>query len=256
MDKDEWITMKSIAIIYLCTGKYRLFWEAFYKSAQSYFVPDMNKEYFVFTDQLQKIPKTDKVHLYYQPKIGWPYDVLIKWDCICRIQEQLAQFDYIALCNANMQFLKPMELTNFNKDFLLTSYITEKEKFTFETNPISQAYIKDVSRIEKYIQSGFIIGETNAFLRACRTMRDWTSLDLQNGHIPLWHDESMFNAYIYNNNITNIEFWHRGEVFPEEWVTGAEMPIVKAVFRDKNKYGGHELLRETKLRFRRRKWSN
>lgn len=248
--------MKSLAIVYLCTGKYQIFWKLFYQSAQEFFSTDMKKEYFVFTDNLEKIETEEKVHLYYQPKIGWPYDVLTKWDCVCRIQDQLARFDYIALCNANMQFVSKMDILDESTDFWLTSYILDKKKFTFETNPISKAYIPKTDNIENYIQSGFIVAKSAPFIQASLVMRDWTNEDLHKGHIPLWHDESMFNAYIYNNKIQNIQFWNRGEVFPEEWITDEQKNLVKAIFRDKIKYGGHEKLRGMKLRFWKKEWSN
>ena len=41
-----------VGILYICTGKYIVFWEEFYKSCQKYFLSDSEcvKQYYVFTD--------------------------------------------------------------------------------------------------------------------------------------------------------------------------------------------------------------
>lgn len=42
-----------IAILYICTGKYNVFWDGFYKSSEKFFLKDeAEKEYFVFTDNM------------------------------------------------------------------------------------------------------------------------------------------------------------------------------------------------------------
>lgn len=232
--------MKKMAIIYLCTGEYITFWDKFYETANKFFVPDYTKRFFVFSDGIEQI-KGDNVERFYQPKIGWPMDVLMKWDCICRIQDILQEYDYIALCNANMEFKDSLFFENENTDFWLTSFLDDYGKFNFERNSNSKAFIPEEKIIRKYIQTGFVVGKTEAFLKASRILRDWTSLDIENECIPVWHDESLFNAYIYMNEIESIGFFPQKDIYPEEWVKEGENP--KAIFRDKNKYGGHNLLR-------------
>ena len=39
-----------IAILYICTGKYNIFWKDFYTSCEKNFIPNSEKHYFVFTD--------------------------------------------------------------------------------------------------------------------------------------------------------------------------------------------------------------
>lgn len=235
--------MKKMAIIYLCTGKYITFWNKFYETANEFFVPNYKKQFFVFSDCIDQI-NGDNVERYYQPKIGWPMDVLMKWDCICRIQDILKDYDYIALCNANMEFKQNVILEDENIDFWLTSFLDDYGNFNFERNLHSKAYIPEEKVIRKYIQTGFVVGKTEAFLKAARILRDWTSIDIKNKCIPIWHDESLFNAYIYMNKIESIEFFPQKDIYPEEWVKEGESS--KAVFRDKNKYGGHNLLRGIK----------
>lgn len=39
-----------IGILYIATGRYYVFWEDFYKSAEKYFLPNLEKQYFIFSD--------------------------------------------------------------------------------------------------------------------------------------------------------------------------------------------------------------
>ena len=41
-----------IAILYICTGKYYIFWENFYNSAQKNLFPYETKHFFVFSDKI------------------------------------------------------------------------------------------------------------------------------------------------------------------------------------------------------------
>ena len=42
--------MTKIGMLYICTGKYTVFWPEFYRSFEEKFLPGCEKEYFVFTD--------------------------------------------------------------------------------------------------------------------------------------------------------------------------------------------------------------
>ena len=42
--------MATIGMLYICTGKYTVFWPEFYETFSRNFLPGCKKEYFVFTD--------------------------------------------------------------------------------------------------------------------------------------------------------------------------------------------------------------
>ena len=70
-----------VGILYICTGKYIVFWEEFYKSCQKYFLSDSEcvKQYYVFTD-VDKIYQEDvdvNIHRFYQEALPWP-DIALK----------------------------------------------------------------------------------------------------------------------------------------------------------------------------------
>lgn len=67
----------NIAITYICTGKYSVFWPEFYRTAEAFFYPNIEKKYFVFTDDeelISLLSENPKVYTFFQRKAGWPYD--------------------------------------------------------------------------------------------------------------------------------------------------------------------------------------
>lgn len=42
--------MKTLAILYICTGPYTVFWHDFYPNFKANFLPDCDRTFYVFTD--------------------------------------------------------------------------------------------------------------------------------------------------------------------------------------------------------------
>ena len=96
--------MTTIAILYICTGKYDVFWEPFFTSFEKHFVTDCHKEYFVFTDAKELYRETDpRVHKHYLEPLGWPKATLMRFHSFHQITPQLEAFDYVFFFNANME---------------------------------------------------------------------------------------------------------------------------------------------------------
>lgn len=235
--------MKKYAIIYICTGGYSVFWKDFFSSAEQFFLVDAIKDYYVFTDdnELMMI-NSDHVYTYYCKKMGWPYDTLLRWDRICGIQDLLVKYDYVVFCNANMKFLDVVSSAIFEKTSItLCSYTSPADKpddMPLERRSESKAYVPYGSNHTKYVAGGFILGQAAAFLKMARELREWTEQDLRKGIIPVWHDESMLNAYLHLYS-TELSVYYVGAEFVaiEERLKSGDAP--KAIFRNKDRYGGN-----------------
>jgi len=136
-----------IAILYICTGKYTIFWEPFHRSCELYLLPDAEKHYFVFTDG--RIPSYDeRIHRIEQKNLGWPNNTLYRFRMFWGIREQLAHFDYIYFFNANCEFFAPIGI-----EFLPSAeegiavvrhpcfFNSIPDEMTYDRNPKSKAYI-------------------------------------------------------------------------------------------------------------------
>lgn len=242
--------MKKLAVIYICSGAYKVFWPEFYSSSEQYFAPNMEKTYFVFTDAKEIIEeKQPKVQTYYTKKCGWPYDALMRYSRICRIQDKLSNYDAICFCNANTQFIHRFDPDYYlnNSDFELWSTTkpgTSSTEMPLERNMKSRAGIPSGDNISHYYNSGYFYGKSDAILEMSRTLRDWTEEDLQNAVIPCCHDESMLDSYIFRHPELKISIVGENAFLPEEFTDKANPPA--AIFRNKDRYGGNLGLRSEK----------
>ena len=53
--------MKKLGVLYVCTGKYDVFWDGFFESCEKY-LTGIEKKYFVFTDSERIL----KIRAYFQ----------------------------------------------------------------------------------------------------------------------------------------------------------------------------------------------
>lgn len=235
-----------IAILYICTGKYDIFWKEFYLSSEEHFLKNAKKDYFVFTDS-NNIYDSDKenIHIIYQENLSWPGNTLFRFKMFKKIIKELETYDYIFFLNGNALFL-----TDVNEDILPKEdellvvkhpgfYNKKREEFTYDSNPASLAYIAP-NEGEVYVCGGFNGGSSKLYIKMINDLEKNIDIDYEKGIIALWHDESHINRYIIGKKckILGPEY-----MFPEE----KEAPFEKKVIvRDKSRYGGHDFLRENK----------
>lgn len=239
-------TMK-VAILYICTGKYDIFWEEFYKSSEKYFLSKSDKEYFVFTDAESIYEENNsKIHKIYQENLNWPGNTLFRFKMFNKITDQLEKFDYIFFINANALFLKEVseDILPREESLIVVQhpgfYNKERYQFTYDNNPQSLAYIPE-DKGQVYVCGGFNGGTKNAYISLIKDLQRNIDEDYKNGIVALWHDESHINKYILE---------HKYKLLGPEYMSPEEkeMPFEKIVIvRDKNKYGGHDFLRGNKV---------
>lgn len=197
-----------IAVLYICTGKYNQFWDGFYKSSEEYFLKGKaNKEYFVFTDNME-LSTDSHVHLHYRECQGFPYDSLFRFDLFLSIENEIESFDYIFFFNANMQFVKPVgeEILPTEKDgnlaAVLHPLILRRHYFfySYERNKKSLAYIPLVRHHQYHYYMGSLNGgRAKEYLELVRTCAKNTRVDYDNGIIAMVHDESHLNRYLFDH---------------------------------------------------------
>ena len=235
-----------VAILYICTGNYSVFWEGFYKSSELNFLPEYAKHYFVFTDDEQIITdETICVFKIFQKKLGWPFDTLFRFKMFDTIKNKLKHYDYIFFFNANIRFLKTIGshiLPNETERLLCVLhpgfYNKQRDTFTYETDIKSTAYIPS-NKGEHYYMGGFNGGIAHDYLTMISILNENIDIDLKNEKIAIWHDESHLNAYLIDKSKKILTPSYG---YPEDWKLPFE-PIV--IILDKNKWGGHDKLRNS-----------
>lgn len=227
--------MMKVAILYICTGKYRQFFEGFYASAKKYFLKGIAEvEYFVFTDDMA-LTTAEDVHLYYRECQGFPMDALMRYDMFLSIKDELKPFDYLFFFNSNMLFVAPV-----GKDFLPEEeglgailnigYIHRPAcLYPYERNKKSTAYIGPHLKEYHLYMSGLNGGKTKDYLKMSEVLSRNIHKDLDNGIIAIYHDESHLNKYLTEHSCKRYEpsyAYPEGRAFPYQ---------PKVIIRDKTK---------------------
>lgn len=238
-----------IGILYICTGKYSVFWKEFYESVESLFLPNYTKEYFVFTDAAAlEYEQKENVHKLYQEKQDWPFPTLLRFHMFMRVEEQLKSMDYVFFFNANMKIVSEITAADILPDpvkeqgltVVLHSgyYKAQSHKFPYERKQKkSLAYLENG---QHYFQGALNGGTSEAYLKMIRQLKENVQTDLDNNIIAEWHDESHLNKYMADKNpkiLSPAYAYSEGKKFEFE---------PKVLMLDKNKVGSYKYLRGQK----------
>lgn len=224
-----------IAILYICTGKYNIFFPDFYSSAEKYLLTNKcHKEYFVWTDDMS-LTSASNVHLIHKKSEGFPKDSLFRFEMFLQVQDKLKEFDFIYFFNANALILSPIEeeILPDESGLAMGIWPGKREKqhsmfFPYERNRKSLAYIAPFGEDYTYYMGGINGGTSKEYLNMIRTLSNNIRDDYKRGIIAKVHDESHINAYLRSHKCKKLG---REFSMPEEWVTENDNP--KNIFRNK-----------------------
>ncbi len=242
--------MRKIGILYICTGKYEVFWEGFYDSVCRYFLNEEDLHFFVWTDSEEVIKYAEndkKIHIYYQEVEQWPYPTLKRFEYFLRAKEEMRKMDYLIFMNANLIVNTPIsreEVLPGDEERLFFTlhpgfFDQTRDKFTYDENNKCRAYIGK-NEGERYYAGGFNGGCAQDFIELMECLSERINADLQEGIIARWHDESHINRYIIDCK-KPYRVLSPAYLYPQ----GLDIPFEeKITVIDKNTKGGHAYLRE------------
>lgn len=231
--------MLKIAVVYICTGRYRIFWKDFYNTSEKLFFSGNEKHYFIFTDDDQ-IKNDRNITVVFRSARGFPLDSLMRFEMFLKIEKELRQFDYVFFFNSNMIFVEQIgtDILPVGPQFELAGVIhpgyygTSPVWYPYERNKKSFAYIRYKKREFVYYMGSLFGGTSKAFIELCECCDKWTKSDLSNGLMPVYHDESYLNRYFSERVVYQL---NPGYSYPEGW----KIPFVpKIVLKDKVSHGG------------------
>ncbi len=236
-----------IAILYIGTGRYTIFWKKFYESCEKFFIKDVKKHYFFFTDS-KEFNNTENTTIVPQKQMDFAHITTLRYKILNSVSEELKNYDYIFFFNGNMEFVKPVSKNEFlpdeNEGVVAALHSMNKKKtpenFPYEKRPQSTSYIE---KGKYYYHSGILGGLTEQALTMFKICEKMADEDLENGIIPVFHDESIFNKYILEKNPKILTNYYIYSEHGKPWARFNKH--VKIIQRDKAKlkYGGHAWLR-------------
>ncbi len=87
------INQKTVAVLYIATGRYTVFWKYFYESAEKYLLNNCLKHYslcfYRYNSEDIAGKSRGNVTCIQQNKLGWPFDTLMRFDIFLWIKDQL-----------------------------------------------------------------------------------------------------------------------------------------------------------------------
>lgn len=220
-----------VAVLYLCTGAYRVFWHDFYPNFKEHFLPDCERTFYVFT-YAETIDYEDQpdVRRIPQQALPWPYSTMQRFDAFLGQADRLAGYDYLFFANANLRCLRDVTAGELLPDAARGQVLTVVCHLPYYgKNPIFHPYErrrKSRAGIPYncgtwYVAGGLNGGQSAAYLDLCRELKARTDEDLSHGVIARFHDESQLNRLVAEQpgrfRILGPEY-----CTPEETPTGQE----------------------------------
>lgn len=199
--------MSKIAILYICTGEYSVFWQPFFESFEKYFLLNSEKHYYVFTDSKQiSYNSCNRVHIQCLAPMPWPIITLMRFHTFLTIESELSQYEYLVFSNSNMECKETITEAEFlpriemGERLFVTAhpgYFDKKTRYApFERRKYSTAYIPYNCGIH-YVIGAMNGGVASAFLEMAHVVQNNINEDLKKNTIARWHDESHLNKYIF-----------------------------------------------------------
>ena len=238
-----------VGILYIGIGRYACFWPEFYKSCEQHLLTKAEKHYYVFTDK-DEITPSEQVSVFHQDDMGWPCNSLLRFKMFKRIKEQLKGNDYLFFFNSNAQIVQPVTAADIlpgEEDYSALCIETDVEKISNESRPGSAVYIPK-GATTTYFSGALNGGKCQAYLQLIDECEQLVETDLSNGIMPVWHDESVLNKFLFGKH-TKVMYRDMGK--PANW---SEPKNAKIILRRKEDVLGRGWLRNYKGREHTNTW--
>tara|TARA_B100000131_G_scaffold124872_1_gene122050 strand:+ start:582 stop:1307 length:726 start_codon:yes stop_codon:yes gene_type:complete len=234
-----------IAVIFIGTDKYLRFLPKWYEECEDKLVPNVYKQYFVFTDgKVEGLP--DNVSVYHQEHRPWPYITLLRFSTILKAQEELSKYDWVIFLDADMvvvDTIMPEELFGI-KPYIGVHHPCHYLKMTphnsypgaFETDERSEAAVDEDDDLSVYFQGCLWGGRIPEVINMMKELDRRTQADLEREYIAQWHDESQMNKF-FSERRSDVKVLHPAYAFPEDFSDSCQFePKIVHVSKDNSKY--------------------
>ncbi len=204
-----------IAVLFLCSGTYAVFWEKFHSNFVKNFLCDSEVHYYVFTDADNINSENDPfVHVCRIKSEGWPMASLKRYHFFMEYEDELRTYDYCFFMNACMlcvnvisekELLKDknkiivVEHPGYMNNRMILGRAEANRIAPFERNVYSKAYVP-FGKEKVYVIGAINGGGSNAFMDMVKVIKEDIDSDLKNNIMAVVYDESYLNSYINKNS--------------------------------------------------------
>lgn len=190
-----------IAIIFIGTNKYIEFFPGYYETIKRKFLTNTPKDFFVFTDMVDYpfLAGKDDVITVPVEHQKWPFSTLMRFKMMNKASEKLEDYSHIIYIDGDMyasSVVTEDEFFSHDKPLFGVKHICYVTKMgEFEMNPRSTAGVSRSDDLSDYHAGTFFGGKGDAILELIKELDRRVDIDLENGIVAKWHDESQLNKY-------------------------------------------------------------
>ena len=217
--------MKKAAIIFLGTGKYIDLFERYSESIFKYFLPEYEKTIYCFTDL--EYSSNDHIKYIKIEHLAPPLVTLKRYETMLKIENDLLNFDYVFYIDADMvvvDYVTNIAFENY-KYFGVQHPGFIGQIGTYETREISTACVTERDNRSIYYQGCLWGGSSKSVVELCKVLSKNIELDMINGIIAVWQDESHLNRFFIDNK-NDVYLFTSSYAYPEKWNLNMEKKII------------------------------
>jgi hypothetical protein len=196
--------MTKVTLNLIATNGYTVYLNDIIESAKKHFMRDTDLSFIIYTNSIN-ISESDRIKVINIENEPWPAPTLKRFHYFCKAWDIIEKSDFSFYIDVDSSFRKSFDFSH------LESILSKDEirmvgtlhpgyygkKGTPERRADSTAYISEAMN-NRYFCGGFFGGKSSDFLKISRRLSDNIDIDLENGIIAIWHDESHINNYFLN----------------------------------------------------------
>lgn len=199
-----------IAITFWGTGLYLNFLLEWYERLEKYFLPGIEKHYFVFTDgELEGMP--DNMTLMPIPDYGFPTTFHKTFEELLRLEETIKDFNWLVTVDADLYVQQEITYEEFfddSKKYFGVHHPCHFMKMpphnthpgSYDRNSLSNAYVDDeLIDMDIYFQGCLWGGKVPYIFDMMKDIDAWTKDDVSKNTVGEYYEESYINKWFLMN---------------------------------------------------------
>nr|XP_025034019.1 histo-blood group ABO system transferase-like isoform X1 [Pelodiscus sinensis] len=194
--------------------RYVVFLKNLLETAETYFMVGYKVNYYIFTDRPQEVPKVELkegrkvVVLQMQNYSRWQEIVLRRMEMIHNFSQKqfINEVDYLVSVDIDMRFNDQVGVEILSDLFGTLHpgfYGAERQSFTYERRPASQAYVPH-DEGDFYYAAAFFGGTVKEVYKLTKKCHEAIMVDKDNRIEAIWQEESHLNKYFIYHKPTKI----------------------------------------------------
>ncbi|XP_030063610.1 histo-blood group ABO system transferase isoform X2 [Microcaecilia unicolor] len=203
-----------IGLTVFAIKKYVVFIQLFLETAEKFFMVGHKVNYYIMTDRPKDVPNVTLaegrkvVVLEIQSYARWQDVSMRRMEMISLFAKEqfIQEVDFLVCVDVDMRFSDHVGVEILSDIFGTLHpafYRGQRQQFTYERRPASQAYIAYIEG-DFYYAGGFFGGTVDEVYKLTNQCHNAIMTDKANSIEALWHDESHLNKYFLNHKPTKI----------------------------------------------------